>query len=89
MTQIVTVSPATAAYASQGGRSHARGGDPLFEQRLEHWSETARRTGDGRTFALLGLVRPPALAVAFITTAPNTAQVTIAEAERLYRENGA
>ena len=40
MTQIVTVSPTTAAYASQGMKMQTRSGT-LFEQRIHHWSEDA------------------------------------------------
>ena len=86
MTQIVTVSPATAAYASQGMKSNTRA-STLFEERIQHWSHAARSGGDGRTVAWLNVVMPPALALALIT-APNGAQVTVAEAQRVYDENG-
>lgn len=84
MTQIVTVSPATAAYASQAMKPETRVRTP-FEQRMHMWSEDARRSGDARTLALVTLVRPPALALALITA--GTPQLTLAEAQRRYDEN--
>jgi len=90
MTQIVTVSPATAAYAAQGMKMQTRA-NTLFEQRIHTWSEDAKIHGDARTIAVLNVIQPPALALALITaTAPGmTPQVTVAEAQRLYDENGA
>ncbi len=87
MTQIVTVSPATAAYASQGMKSNTRA-STLFEERIQHWSHAARSGGDGRTVAWLNVVMPPALALALITAPNDASQVTVAEAQRLYDENG-
>ena len=86
MTQIVTVSPATAAYASQGTKMQTRA-STLFEERIHAWSEDARIKGDARTVALLNFIQPPALALALITAAGNTPQVTVAEAQRHYDEN--
>lgn len=88
MTQIVTVSPATAAYASQGMKTHTRA-NTLFEERIHHWSEDARVRGDARTIAVLNVITPPALALALITAPNSTPQVTLAEAQRLYDENAA
>ena len=87
MTQIVTVSPATAAYASQGMKMQTRTGT-LFEQRIHHWSEYAKTHGDARTVAVLNVIRPPALALALLTAPGLMPQVTAAEAQRLYDENG-
>ena len=88
MTHIVTVSPATAAYASQGMKSNTRT-STLFEECIQHWSDAAKKIGgDARTIAVLNVVMPPALALALIT-APNSTQVTVAEAQRVYDENGA
>ena len=87
MTQIVTVSPATAAYASQGMKSNTRA-STLFEERIQHWSHAARSGGDGRTVAWLNVVMPPALALALITAPTDASPVTDAEAQRLYDENG-
>lgn len=84
MTQIVTVSPATAAYASQGMRSQTRA-NTLFEERIHAWSEDAKVRGDARAIAALTVIHPPALALALIT-APGSA-VTVSEAQRLYVEN--
>ncbi|HEV7250822.1 MAG TPA: hypothetical protein VGN93_27930 [Shinella sp.] len=86
MTQIVTVSPATAAYASQGMRQQVRA-NTLFEERIHHWSEDAKIRGDARVLAVLNVVHPPALALALITAPGSTPQVTVAEAQRLYGEN--
>ncbi|MFC3072840.1 hypothetical protein [Shinella pollutisoli] len=85
MTQIVTVSPTTAAYASQAMKPEARNRTP-FEQRIHMWSEDARVSGDARTLALVTLIKPPALALALITAAGEP-QRTLAEAQRLYDEN--
>lgn len=87
MTQIVTVSPATAAYASQGMKTTTRP-STLFEERIHTWSEDAKLRGDARTVAVLNVVQPPALALALITAPNRTPQVTVAEAQRLYDENG-
>jgi hypothetical protein len=87
MTQIVTVSPATAAYASQGMKTNTRP-STLFEERIHTWSEDAKLRGDARTLAVLNVVQPPALALALITAPRMTSQVTVAEAQRLYDENG-
>jgi hypothetical protein len=87
MTQIVTVSPTTAAYASQGMKMQTRTGT-LFEQRIHHWSEDAKVRGDARTLAVLNVIHPPALALALLTAPLNTPQLTVAEAQRRYDENG-
>lgn len=88
MTQIVTVSPTTAAYASQGMKMQTRA-NTLFEQRIHSWSEDAKTRGDARVIAVLNVIQPPALALALITAPGMTPQVTVAEAQRLYDENGA
>ncbi|MGB3875769.1 hypothetical protein [Shinella zoogloeoides] len=87
MTQIVTVSPTTAAYASQGMKMQTRTGT-LFEQRIHHWSEDAKVHGDARTLAMLNVIQPPALALALLTAPVSTPQLTVAEAQRHYDENG-
>lgn len=87
MTRIVTVSPAAAAYASQGMKPDTRR-STLFEERIRHWSDAARIGGDGRMVAVLNVVLPPALALALITAQSNTPQVTVDEAQRRYDENG-
>ena len=84
MTQIVTVSPATAAYAAQGMKMRQ---STLFEQRIHYWSEDAKLHGDARTVAVLNVVMPPALALALITAPESPPQVTVAEAQRHYDEN--
>lgn len=87
MTQIVTVSPATAAYASLGMKTNTRA-NTLFEERIHHWSEDAKVRGDARVVAVLNIIQPPALALALITAPDLRPQVTMAEAQRLYDENG-
>ena len=87
MTQIVTVSPATAAYASQGMKMQTRA-NTLFEERIHRWSEDAKVRGDARVIAVLNVIQPPALALALITAPGMTPQVTVAQAQRLYDENG-
>lgn len=85
MTQIVTVSPSTAAYASQGYKATTRT-STLFEQRIEAWSEAARIDGDARQKAYLTLVKPPALALALLTM-KRQPDVSAEIAERRYAEN--
>lgn len=87
MTQIVTVSPATAAYASLGMKAQTRP-NTLFEERIHAWSEAARTRGDARAIAVMNIIQPPALALALLTVPAGMPQVTIAEAQRLYDENG-
>ena len=84
MTQIVTVSPAAAAYASQGMKSNTRA-NTLFEERIEHWSKAAR-SSDPHIAAVLNVVTPPALALALITAPTDAPQVTLAEAQQRYDE---
>jgi hypothetical protein len=86
MTQIVTVSPATAAYASQGLKTQTRP-STLFEQRIHVWSEDAKLKGDAKTVALLTFIQPPALALALITATKDMPRVTVTEAQRTYDEN--
>jgi len=88
MTQIVTVSPATAAYASQGMKQPNTRASTLLEERIRHWSDAAKVDGDARTVAVLNVVLPPALALVLITAPYDAAQVTVAEAQRSYDENG-
>ncbi|MFD1326822.1 hypothetical protein [Mycoplana ramosa] len=86
MSQIVTVSPSTAAYAAQGYKTTTRA-STLFEQRIEAWSEAAKLDGDARQKAYLTLVKPPALALALLTM-KRQPDVSVETAERLYTENG-
>jgi len=86
MTQVVTVSATTAAYASQGMKTQTRPGT-LFEQRIHTWSEDAKTRGDARTVAMLNVIQPPALVLALITAARAMPQVTVIEAQRHYDEN--
>ncbi|MDX3930151.1 MAG: hypothetical protein QHC90_30775 [Shinella sp.] len=88
MTQIVTVSASTAAYAAQGQKQNIRqtGGTP-FEQKIHSWSEDAKASGDFQVRAFLTVVQPPALALAFLTSTAHIPQVTTETAKRLYAEN--
>ncbi|MBD9372512.1 hypothetical protein IB238_07755 [Rhizobium sp. ARZ01] len=85
MTQIVTVSPTTAAYASQGYKATTRA-STLFEQKIEAWSEAAKIDGDARVKAYLTLIKPPALALALLTM-KRQPDVSAEVAERRYAEN--
>lgn len=90
MTQIVTVSPPTAAYVAQGLKTHVRpGASSLFEQHIEVWSEKARRADDALVRNLVTVIQPPALVLAFITAARENPAVTVGEALRRYGENAA
>lgn len=84
MTQIVTVSPGTAAYAAQAHKTKSREAS-LFEQKIEAWSEAAKIDGDTRLRAYLTLVKPPALALAILTM-KRQPEVSVETAERLYAE---
>lgn len=85
MSQIVTVSPSTAAYAAQGYKTTMRA-NTLFEQRIEAWSNATKISGDARQKAYLTLVKPPALALALLTM-KRQPDVSVETAERLYTEN--
>jgi hypothetical protein len=88
MTQVVTVSPATAAYVAQGLKTTVRpGAASLFEQRIEAWSEDAKVRGDAKTKALITVIQPPALALALITSGRPQPELTLAEVQRRYDEN--
>lgn len=85
MTQIVTVSPSTAAYAAEAHKAKTRT-STLFEEKLEVWHKVARVNGDALQKAYLGLVLPPALAVALLTTRAQP-EATVEMVDRAYAEN--
>ena len=87
MTQIITVSPMTAAYASQGYRTNVRA-STLFEQKVLAWSEHAKANGDAQQKALMTVIHPPALVLALLTMTPQ-APVSTETATRAYAENAA
>ena len=88
MTQIVTVSPMTAAYASQGYRTTVRASTTLFEQKVAAWSEHAKANGDAQQKALMTVIHPPALALALLTMTRQT-PVSAETATQAYAENAA
>ncbi|MCF3639746.1 hypothetical protein LXM94_07155 [Rhizobium sp. TRM95111] len=89
MTQIITVSPSTAAAAAQGFRTNVKSSaQSLFEQKIAAWSEQTKTSGDAQQKAYLTVITPPALALALITM-PRQAEATLAEVEQSYAQNGA
>ncbi|MDF1635719.1 hypothetical protein [Mycoplana sp. MJR14] len=86
MAQIVTVSPATAAYASQAYKATTRPAT-LFEQKIEAWTDAARIGDNFQLRGILTVVKPPALALALLTMERQT-DTTVATAARSYAENG-
>lgn len=85
MAQIITVSPVTAAYASQAYKTTTRAAT-LFEQKIEAWTDAARIENNFQVRAYLTVVHPPALALAFLTQSPQP-DVTPQAAARSYAEN--
>ncbi|MBB3975005.1 hypothetical protein GGQ64_000181 [Rhizobium azooxidifex] len=86
MAQIVTVSPATAAYASQAYKATTRP-TTLFEQKIEAWADAARIGDNFQLRGFLTVVQPPALALALLTMERQT-DTTFGAAARSYAENG-
>ena len=87
MTQIVTVSPTTAAYASQGYKTTARA-NTLFEQKVHAWSEQAKAKGDAQQKALMTVIHPPSLVLALLTMT-RQAPVSTEAATQAYADNAA
>jgi hypothetical protein len=69
MTQVITVSAPTAAYAASAQRPPP--GRPLtaspLENTIREWRTKAIENGDPGQKAVLSLVKPPALALLFLT----------------------
>lgn len=85
MAQIVTVSPATAAYASQAYKATTRP-STLFEQKIEAWADAAKIGDNFQLRGILTVVQPPALALALLTMERQT-DTTLEAAARFYAEN--
>ena len=86
MTQVVTISAHTAAYAAEPLKASARvsGATPI-EATVRALSEKAMQTGDAQQKVLMNVVRPPALALFFLTTSQhNQPQTTRDHAEEQY-----
>ena len=89
MTQVITVSAPTAAYAAsaqgtQPGR--ALNASPL-EETITEWRQQAISKGDPGQKALVSLVQPPSLALLFLTTPSKLPQGTVQDANREYNSN--
>jgi len=89
MTQVITVSAPTAAYAAsvqrpQPGRPASA--SPL-EETIAEWRQQAIANGDPGQKALVSLVQPPSLALLFLTTPSNLPQGTLQQANHEYRAN--
>ncbi|MCV3737471.1 hypothetical protein OCK02_14740 [Rhizobium sp. TRM96647] len=87
MAQIVTVSPATAAYAAQAYKATTRP-TTLFEQKIEAWADAARIGDNFQLRGILTVVKPPALALVLLTMERQN-DTTFAAAARSYAEIGA
>ncbi len=90
MTGIITISAATAAYAVEPVKPAQRvTGGNLMEAAVKAWSEQASQSDDPRQQILMDLVRPPALALFFLTAhmMGRSGQTTRQEAEAHYLEN--
>jgi hypothetical protein len=90
MTQVVTISATTAGYAAEPLRASARvsGASPV-EATVRALSEKAMQTGDIQQKMLMNVVRPPALALFFLTANQQhpQPQTTREHAEEQYRAN--
>lgn len=90
MTQVITVSAPTAAYAASAQRPPP--GRPLtaspLENTIREWRTKAIENGDPGQKAVLSLVKPPALALLFLTMPSKLPQVTVDEANQQYKLNG-
>ena len=91
MTQVITVSPTTAAYVSDAYKPSAANKqtrfDPLAEA-ITEWHDKAVADGDIADRPLLSLVQPPSLALTFLTLPLHKApQVTAEQANEEYKSN--
>lgn len=91
MTQVLTVSPATAAYVSDAYKQHTQkpsSFDPMAEA-ISEWHAKAVADGDIADRPILALVTPPALALTFLTAHhTDLPQVTEEQANAEYKANG-
>jgi hypothetical protein len=90
MAQILTVSPTTAAYASDAYKpntSKAGAFNPMAEAIIE-WHDKALASGNVADRALLTFVTPPSLALTFLTVEPHKLpQTTEKQATAEYKSN--
>ncbi len=69
MTQVVTVSQATAAYASEAYKPRSPKYSPM-EMAISEWHARAVESASAFDRGLLNVVRPPSLQLAFLTSHP-------------------
>ncbi len=86
MSQIVTVSPTTAAYASEANKSRHGHSTPM-EDAITDWHHAAVSSADPVDRALLEFVQPPSLVLAFLTKARVEPAITTKEATAAYLAN--
>jgi hypothetical protein len=88
MTEIVSVSAAIAAYATEGLRPSARvSGSTNTQETAYLQNREARATDNFRHAEMMNIVGPPAIAVFFLTAGERNrvlAQTTMREAEQAY-----
>lgn len=91
MTQVITVSPTTAAAVSESYKQatvKSATFNPMAEA-IEEWHAKAVADGDIADRPLLDLVHPPALALTFLTASHHRVpQVTAEHANTEYLSNG-
>lgn len=89
MTQVVTVSANTAAYAMEAVKPSQRvaGNAFQYEQtRILH--EEAVKSTDNRVKALVNLIKPPSLALYFLTSGSPERQASLRQVIEAYRSAG-
>lgn len=81
MTQVVTVSATTAAYAMENSKAPVRGSRSSYvEESTRLLAEKAAESEDFQLRALVNIVQPPALALYFLTASQkNLAQASLKE----------
>lgn len=89
MTQVVTVSATTAAYAMENAKTPVRSSRNAFvEESTRHLAEKAAASQDFQLRALVNIVQPPALALYFLTASQkNFAQASLKETLEAYRNS--
>ena len=87
MTQVVTVSANTAAFAAEPLKPSARvSGTTPSEKTIQALAAEARQSGDLEQRALLNVVQPPALALFFLTVERQPGN-TLLRAEQEYLQD--
>ena len=89
MTQIVTISANTAAYAAEPLKPSARVSGSPSENAITAFAEEARRSGDAQQRSLMNIVQPPALALFFLTAGQQgrQTQLTLQQVKENYALN--